>query len=145
MSSIPTVDKSVAMPVSLWRAISDTEPLVFTGKTRLAAAIAQLRDRPTAGCVLSVYRQKVVGIATRQDLMVALAQNPDWASMRLSEVVRRPAITVTGSAVREIAPIVDLLERHQISYLPVVDERKQLLGVIDRRSEERRVGKECLL
>jgi len=132
MSSISTVDKSVAMPASLWRVISDTEPLVFAGQTRLATAIAQLRDRPTAGCVLSVYRQKVVGIATRQDLMVALAQNPDWASMQLSEVVSRPVITVTGSAVREIAPIVDLLERHQISYLPVVNECNQLLGVIDR-------------
>lgn len=132
MSSTPMGDKSAASPVALWRTIADLEPLVFAGQTRLATAISQLRDRPTAGCVLSVYRQKVVGIATRQDLMAALAQNPNWANMRLSEVVSRPVMTVTGSAVREIAPLVDLLEQHRISHLPVVDEREQLLGVIDR-------------
>ncbi|PZO12925.1 MAG: diguanylate cyclase [Leptolyngbya foveolarum] len=132
MSSISTVGESAASQASLWQAIADTEPLAFAGQTRLATAIAQLSKRPTAGCVLSVYRQKVVGIATRQDLMDALAQNPDWANMRLAEVVSRPVMTVTRSAVREIAPIVDLLEWHRISYLPVVDECEHLLGVIDR-------------
>ncbi|MGB3300163.1 MAG: ATP-binding protein [Phormidesmis sp.] len=131
-SSVYALREPAAMNASFWRAIADVNPLTFASQTRLAKVLACLSDRPTNGCVLSVYKQKVVGIATRQDLMIALAQNPDWASMRLSEIVTRPAVIIARSAVHEIAPLIDLLERHHISYLPVVDEREQLLGVVDK-------------
>ena len=131
-SSISIVREPAATKdASFWPAIADLQPLTASGQTRLAKVVARLNTKPSAGCIVALYRQKVVGIATRQDLMTALAQCPDWASKRLSEIMIRPVITVEHSALRDIPHLVALLEQHQISYLPVVDEQRYLLGVID--------------
>ena len=115
-----------------WQGMMDVNPLTASSQTRLAKVLTRLNSHPAAGCILAVYRRRIVGIATRQDLMSALAQNSDWASMRLSEIMTRPVITVERSAITHITPIIDLLEQHQISYLPVVDEKAHLLGLIEQ-------------
>lgn len=71
-----------------------------------------------------IYRQKVVGIVTRQDLMQSMAQNPNWQTLKLSAVMSRPVITVTQTwvSVGKATPLIALLRKHQISHLPVVDE-----------------------
>ncbi|MBE9059804.1 ATP-binding protein [cf. Phormidesmis sp. LEGE 11477] len=132
MSAIARVSSSLSANPLYWQGVMDVNPLTASSQTRLAKVLDCLNSHPAAGCILAVYRRKVVGIATRQDLMSALAQNPDWASMRLAEIVTRPVITVEHSAIAPIAPIIDLLEQHQISYLPVVDAKGHLLGLIDQ-------------
>ncbi len=127
---------STELSCLLWPEIADTRPLTFSSQTRLAKVIAQWNARPESGCLLATWRQKVVGIATRQDLMIALAQNPDWASLRLSDIVTRPVITIEHSEINQISPLIpfliECLEQHQIGYLPIVDQDAHLLGVIDR-------------
>jgi len=118
--------------------------------------------RPDASCILALYRHKVVGIATRLDLLQAISQTDSWAHMRLSELVKRPVITLLASemdaaadsevaadpetsADTEIAPnpeplratsleqLLELFEQNQISHLPVVDLNSRLLGIIHRQ------------
>ncbi|MGB3787862.1 MAG: GAF domain-containing protein, partial [Phormidesmis sp.] len=123
--------------------IIDVRPLTASGQTRLAKVLVRLNSSPASGCILSIYRQKVVGIATRQDLLGALAQNSNWATMRLSEIVTRPVITIKHSEISEIASVLALLEQHQISYLPVVDEKAHLIGVIDQARLLRTLQDDC--
>ena len=132
MSSISRPPSLLSMNPLYWQGLMDVNPLTASSQTRLAKVLTRLNSHPAAGCILAVYRRKVVGIATRQDLMSALAQNPNWASMRLSQIVTRPVITVERSAIAQVTPIIDLLAQHQISYLPVVDDKEHLLGLIDQ-------------
>ncbi len=112
------------------RVIIEAHPLKAAGQTTLAQTISLLAAHPEASCILAVYRLRVVGIATRQDIIRALAQNPNGQQMRLSQVVTRPVITISKAEVTEIAPLLEQFERYQISHLPVVDERRQLIGLI---------------
>lgn len=132
MTSVPKAAAPSSVNVSFWNEVLDTHPLTASGQTRLAKAITLLNAHPLRGCLLALHRKRVVGIATRQDLMVALAENPDWQTLRLSTVMTRPVITVSQSEVTEIAPLVELLTRHQISYLPVVNEKGHLVGIVDQ-------------
>ncbi|EDX87334.1 PAS fold family [Synechococcus sp. PCC 7335] len=132
MSAISKVAPSLSINSLYWQGMIDVNPLTASSQTQLAKVLARLNSHPAAGCILAVYRRKVVGIATRQDLMSALAQNPKWASMRLAQIVTRPVITVKRSAITHVTHVIDLLEQHQISYLPVVDDNDCLLGLIDQ-------------
>ncbi|NER80800.1 MAG: GAF domain-containing protein, partial [Leptolyngbya sp. SIO1D8] len=95
-----------------------------------------MASHPESGCILALYRRKVVGIATRQDLMQAIAQNPEWSHMRLSQVVNRPVITISEadleSDFQDGSFLVNQFTRHQIRYLPVVDKQARLVGLIDK-------------
>ena len=111
-------------------AIVEAHPLRAAGQTRLAKAISLLAAHPEASCILTVHRLRVVGIATRQDIIRALAQHPNGGQARLYQVVTRPVITVSTVEITEIASLLEQFERHQISHLPVVDEHQQLIGLI---------------
>ena len=124
-----TQQKACLTDDALLLAIANLQPLTASAQTRLAKAVAQLNAQPASGCIVATYRKKVVGIATRQDLISAIAKHPDWASMRLSSVMTRPAITIERTALRDLTGAIDLLEQHQISYLPIVTEQNQLIGV----------------
>lgn len=132
MSSTPGVCHS-----SFWRTIVKS-PLAFSSQTKLPKVLAELVadgacDRGS-GCVLALHRHKVVGIATRQDLLKVLTQPMDPASLRLSQVVTRPVITVAQAALQGVAPVLELFAHHGIRYLPVVDDRDHLMGLIDKIS-----------
>ncbi|MGC1309552.1 MAG: ATP-binding protein [Phormidesmis sp.] len=126
------VSKPGGSDLSLWHKIVETQPLTASNQTRLAKVVAHMAAHPEADCVLAVYHRKVVGIATRQDLMGAIAQNSDWATMRFSEVATRPVITVLQSAVTALPPLLNKLALHNISALPVVDDHGHLVGLINR-------------
>ncbi|MEL7354829.1 MAG: ATP-binding protein [Cyanobacteria bacterium J06560_5] len=131
LSQASSVESS--LQASFWHEVIDTHPLTASGQTRLGKAIALLTAHPTAGCLIALHRKKVVGIATRQDLMAAMAQNPNWPKIRLSTVMSRPVVTVTPSAaISTLSSLITLLQEHQISYLPVVDERGYLLGLVEQ-------------
>jgi len=115
---------------SLWHEIVESHPLRASRQTRLAKVTAELAAHPAANCVLVVNRRKVVGIATRQDLMAAMVTLPNWATLSLADVMTSPVIVATRSAVTALEPILEQLAHHRISHLPVVDEQDRLLGLI---------------
>jgi two-component system sensor histidine kinase VicK len=120
---------------SFWRTIV-TSPLAFPSQTKLSKVLAELvaagASDGESSCVLALHRQKVVGIATRQDLLKVMAQRSDPASLRLGQVVTRPVITVSQADLQAVAPVLDLFAHHGIGYLPVVDDQTHLVGLIDK-------------
>ncbi|MDA0265453.1 MAG: ATP-binding protein [Cyanobacteria bacterium] len=91
-----------------------------------------MTSEPEHGCVLALHRRKVVGIATRQDLLQAMVQHRDGPQLRLSQVVTRPVITVSHADLNDVAPLLEQFARHRISYLPIVDDQQHLLGLINK-------------
>ncbi len=117
---------------SFWHKTVKPQPLAFARQTKLSKVFAQMTAAPEWGCVLALHRRKVVGIATRQDLLRAIAQQPDPSQLCLGDVVSRPVITVSQADLREVAPILEQLTRHDIRYLPVLNDRDHLVGLIDK-------------
>ena len=118
-----------------WNAVMESNPLTASSQTMLSKILDRMAAHPEAGCVIAVHRRKVVGIATRQDLIQAITQDSKWPRVRLSQVMTRPVITVsTLDLPLDLTAMPLFLEqfaRHQIRYLPVVNDHKHLIGLLD--------------
>lgn len=92
--------------------------------------------------------QRVLGVVSEADLLVKEQHKDDGAApllmsrrARISrekahaltarELMTTPAITVPSETT--IAEAAQLLDQHRIKWLPVVDERERLIGVVSRR------------
>lgn len=118
---------------SFWHEIIESRPLTASRQTRLAKVMACMAEHPAAGCILAMHGRKVVGIATRQDLMAVIVRSPDsWPNLTLADAMTSPVITLTKPAVTALAPLLKQFAHHRISHLPVVDTQNQLLGLIDQ-------------
>ena len=112
--------------------LANTQPLTASSQTRLAKVMELMAANPEASCILAVYRQKVIGIATRSDLMRVIAAQADWPKLRLSKVITRPVMTVSATEPKTLTSLLQQLEQHRISHLPVVDGQGNLLGLIEQ-------------
>ncbi|MEO0456565.1 MAG: GAF domain-containing protein, partial [Cyanobacteria bacterium P01_A01_bin.114] len=96
--------------------------------------LAQIASHPETGCILALHRRRVVGIATRQDVIQALAQATDWSRLRLTQIATRPVITVAQSELisdwQAVPSLLARFEHHQIAHLPVIDAQAHLVGLI---------------
>lgn len=136
---MPSEHKVLNQPAAckspFWDAVMESHPLTASGQTKLPKILGSMATRPEATCVIALHRRKVVGIATHHDLMRAIAQNSEWSQMRLTQVMTRPVITLTEADIppdlTTLASLMARFDRHQISHLPLVDEHKHLMGVID--------------
>ncbi len=80
-----------------------------------------------------VQKKETIGIISRRDLLRAgnvRISVKNQADTTVERVMTTPVITVTPDDT--IATASRLMVDHDISILPVVDERKKLVGVIDR-------------
>ena len=80
-----------------------------------------------------VQEDEVIGIVSRRDLLRAgniRISVKNQADTTVSRVMTTPVITVTPDD--QVATAARLIVDHDISILPVIDERKRIVGVIDR-------------
>ena len=80
-----------------------------------------------------VQKNEVIGIISRRDLLRAgnvRISVKNQADTTVDRVMTTPVITVTPDD--PVATAARLMVNHDISILPVIDERKRLVGVIDR-------------
>ena len=109
----------------------DIHPVTVSSRTALPAVLARMAAAPGVDCIVAVHRHEVVGLATHQDLLQVLVQNSNWRDMTLSQVVTRPAVTVSRSDLGRADQLLKHFDQHQINHLLVVEEG-QLVGLIDR-------------
>jgi signal transduction histidine kinase/CBS domain-containing protein/ActR/RegA family two-component response regulator len=126
------------------------DPLVLTPDTTVLDAITQMngirasyssteRDRSTelssqarSSCVLIVEDQQLIGMLTERDIMRLIADRQDLADLPVRDVMTANPVTLKLSAFTDLAVAIDLLDRHQLRYLPVVDDTSAELGQRDR-------------
>ncbi len=106
------------------------EPLTLGPDQRLADAIRIKEEWHVSGLPI-VTGGKLVGILTNRDLKFE-----DDLSKKVSEVMTREVVTVpTGTSIEKAK---EVLHRHRIEKLPVVDRRGNLKGLITIKDIEKR-------
>jgi signal transduction histidine kinase/CBS domain-containing protein len=93
------------------------------------ASLAEHRGN-TASCILIVDRSRPIGILTATDVVRLTAARQDLERLTIREVMRSPLITLQQAAVTDLFVVTNLLDRHQIRHLPIVDERDCLVGLV---------------
>jgi CBS domain-containing protein len=86
----------------------------------------------------NLHGRKLVGIVTDRDLaMKVVAAGRDSSTVTLNHVMSYPVVTCSPDDQSENA--VDLMERHQIKRLPVVDKLRRVVGMISEADVALRV------
>jgi len=92
-------------------------------------AASQRMKKEGLGSLVVVNDGGPIGIVTDRDLVLGtLCSRLDPGAVRAAEVASRPLVTIEQEApVREA---VQMIRRHAVRRLPVVDEKDQLVGVV---------------
>lgn len=117
------------LKVSLNRVMrtGDQVPLVVTG-TLLLDAIKEM-DRKHLGATLVVDGDKnLVGIITDGDLRRVLLSYNDLGTVSVDEIMTKNPKRIQAG--RSVAEALEVMERHLITVLPIVDENQSLVGVL---------------
>ena len=89
------------------------------------------------GCVLVIERSKLVGVFTERDIVRLTAAGISLSSVKISDVVRQPAITLKQSEAHDVFTALGLFRQHRIRHLPIVDEQNRPVGVVTHDSIRR--------
>ncbi|MBN3896914.1 MAG: PAS domain S-box protein [Nostoc sp. NOS(2021)] len=92
------------------------------------------RSQPSTGCVLVLEAAYLLGIFTDEDVLRLIASGMDLSTVTMAEVMTQPVVTLRQSDSQDIFIALSLLRQHQTHYLPVLDDRGQLLGIITETS-----------
>ncbi len=113
---------------SLSQAI-DFQPLTVEANTSLKDVVILL-NQTKASCVLILEQQSLVGILTERDVVQMTARLQDLTELLVADVMSTKLISVTPSQVTDIFMVLNLMRRHRIRHLPVLNELQQLLGIV---------------
>jgi CBS domain-containing protein len=87
-----------------------------------------------ASCVLVMQGQELLGILTERDVVRLTAQALNFAEITVDDVMVHPVITLPQQSVQDIFAALFLFRRYRIRHLPIVDDQRQLVGVISHES-----------
>ncbi len=112
--------------------INFEQPIFLDGQMPLTEAIAlmmgQEKDSPQS-CLIITEGEQMVGILTERDL-VRLSLSPKALHQTLvREIMTSPVVTIAQKNLIDVFSAYNLMRRHQIRHLPVVDEQQRVIGV----------------
>ncbi len=111
-------------------------PIVVPLRTTVMEAILLMSGSATEtaidpGCVLIVEDGRLLGMLTERDVVgLMVDRSNDLANLAIEDVMTANVVTLRTSAAKDLAVAIELLERHQIRYLPVVDEGDGVVGIL---------------
>lgn len=115
-------------------------PLVVAPHTRVSEAIALMNQKQqsnSADCILVVAAEEIIGIFTKTDVVRLVATGVDLATTTMDAVMTQPVITLRQSpsgTSNNIESIWSIMQQHSVSYIPLLSDRQELIGVIDSHS-----------
>lgn len=92
--------------------------------------VVNLLSQSKASCVLVVEQQKLIGIYTERDVVKMTAKRQNFAGLNVADVMSKNIISVTASQATDVYVVLNLMRRHRIRHLPVVNELEQLVGIV---------------
>jgi CBS domain-containing protein len=105
-----------------------TRPRSATPETSLSQ-VAEIMAREEVGAVPIVVDDRLVGIVTDRDLVVrAIAAGKDPRGMPAREIASDEVISVEPE--QDLDDALELMARHRIRRLPVVEEGDRLVGML---------------
>ena len=115
----------------------EKNPLIVAPETLLSDAIAlinQKQQNNSVDCALVVAAKKVIGILTKADVVKLVTTGVDLTNTRVDSVMTQPVITLRLSQCQDFQLVWQFLQQHSISYVPIVKENQELIGVITSKS-----------
>jgi PAS domain S-box-containing protein len=139
----------------------DRYPLTATPETLLADAIALISQTRNAcplsnaqplaeskemaktslGCVLVIENDRLVGLLSERDVVNLTAAEFCWQGVQVAEVMTRNFLVLKASEFVDVFTALNLFCQHSIDYLPIVDDRGQLVGLVTPYSIRQEVAK----
>ncbi len=89
------------------------------------------------GCVLVIEESQLVGVFTERDIVRLTATGISLTSVKISDVVTRPVVTLRQSQGHDVFTALGLFRQHRIRHLPIVDEQGRPLGIVTHDSVRR--------
>ncbi|AFY92157.1 GAF domain-containing protein [Chamaesiphon minutus] len=122
-------DRTVREAISLMKGIRIVcEPGKATAKPD------KLQFQVISSCVSIVESGRLIGILTERDVVRLIAEGKDLSSLAIRDAMAAKTVTLNAADFTDISVAIDLLHRHHILYLPVVDDRDCLVGIISQES-----------
>ncbi len=87
-----------------------------------------------SSCVAIVERGRPIGILTERDVVRLCADRQDVGNLAIRDVMSTNIVTLNAADFTDISVSIDLLDRHQLRHLLVVDDDNCLLGLVTRES-----------
>lgn len=94
----------------------------------------KLQFQARSSYVAIVENGRLFGILTERDVVRLIAQQQNLARLTLRSAVRSPIVTLAAADFTDLADAIDLLDRHQLHHLGIVDERDCLVGIVTYQS-----------
>ncbi|XHX76238.1 MAG: GAF domain-containing protein [Stenomitos frigidus ULC029] len=107
------------------------QPLILTPRATVLEAVQHL-SQSQSGCILVMEQQQLVGICTEQDCLRAIAAGISPEAIQLEAVMTQSLITLSPS--EALSTAWQVMQKHQIAHLPIVDDQGRVLGVITERN-----------
>ena len=95
-----------------------------------ASKSAKLALQVRSSCVAIVEQGQLIGILTERDVFRLGTERQDLDRIAIRDVMRSKIVTLRVADFTDISVAIDLLDRHQIRHLAVVDDRDCLLGLV---------------
>ena len=108
------------------------KPIAIAPDTLLIEAIALMSNG--SGCVLIVIDKKPIGILTKGDVVRFVANKVNLATTTVDTVMTQPVLSITRSRLCNIEVVWSFLQKNQVSYIPIVGDKQELIGVINSSS-----------
>lgn len=104
-------------------------PCFAIATTPLADAFSCLDEENSAGCVLVMDHDRLVGMVTASDMVRCLAKGRSPNTTLLADVMSHPVITLQQTELTDPSIAIERLHYHHIRYLPVLDGDR-IVGVV---------------
>jgi PAS domain S-box-containing protein len=97
-----------------------------------AASKTEVSINTSYGAVLVVApdEQRLVGIFTERDLVKITADQRNLENIRVAEVMTTTPNTLIFSSHHTVMTALNIFQQHQIRYLPILDEREHIIGIV---------------
>ena len=139
-----------AMPLSLDSAIIRA-PLVVSPETLVTDAIAKMAQLQTqenlshpvganslhrqvleerSDCVVVVAAEQVCGLITARDVVRLSAQKSSLNEITMQAIITPPVVTLSEADLTDVGETLELLQRHCVRHLPLLDEHERLVGMV---------------
>jgi CBS domain-containing protein len=87
-----------------------------------------------SSCILVIEENKLLGIFTERDVVKLTAMGRDFTGVKIADVMIHPVITLVETSFRDIFAALFLFRRYRIRHLVIVNEKKEVVGIISPES-----------
>ncbi|WP_190488944.1 PAS domain S-box protein [Microcoleus sp. FACHB-831] len=124
----------------------DRHPLTVAPDTPLLNAIAQMsqhdrqisnvsiQNAARARCVLVMQETQIVGLLEEGDVVRLVASGMNLANVKIEEVMSQPVRVLKIAETIDISAALSILNQHNLSHLPVLDDTDRLVGIVTHES-----------